>query len=113
MRSFGVDDYVRACADDDTFGAICGAFEEAARAAARGRGRRPDPAGGLPALVLARRPGLVIDGAVVLNGVPVLAKLARGRGEAACAGTPDGEPPCRVRAALAERAREEFLASLA
>ncbi|HEX4032831.1 MAG TPA: aspartate/glutamate racemase family protein [Solirubrobacteraceae bacterium] len=111
MRSFAVEDYVRACADDDTFGAICGAFEEAAAPLIEAGADVLIPAGGLPALVLARRAGLEIDGAVVLNGVPVLAKLA----EAAVRLGALGLPVASRRAAFAlpsERARDEFLSSL-
>jgi len=112
MRSFGVADYVRACDDEGAFAAVCGAFEEAAAPLVEDGADVLIPAGGLPALVLSRRQGLEIGGAVVLNGVPVLATLA----QAAARLTALGVPVASRRAAFAlpsERAREEFLASIA
>jgi Asp/Glu/hydantoin racemase len=112
MRSFGVADYVRACGDEDTFAAVSDAFEEAAAPLLEDGADVLIPAGGLPALVLARRPGLEIGGAIVLNGVPVLATLA----QAAVRLVALGLPVASRRAAFAlpsPRAREEFLASLA
>ena len=113
MRSFGVADYVRACGDEDTFAAVCDAFEEAAAPLIEDGADVLIPAGGLPALVLSRRPaGLQVGGAVVLDGVPVLATLAQAAVRLAALGL----PVASRRAAFAlpsERAREEFLASLA
>jgi Asp/Glu/hydantoin racemase len=112
MRAFGVADYVRACADEEAFGAICEAFERAAQPLLDAGVEVLIPAGGLPALVLSRRPGLEIGGAVVLNGVPVLAKHA----EAAVKLNALGLPEASRRAAFArpsERCLEEFMASLA
>jgi allantoin racemase len=112
MRSFGVADYVRACGDEDTFAAVCDAFEEAAAPLLEEGADVLIPAGGLPALVLSRRPGLEIGGAIVLNGVPVLATLAQAAVRLAALGL----PVASRRAAFAlpsQRAREEFLASLA
>ena len=112
MRGFGVADYVRACADDDAFAAICEAFEDAAEPLLEAGADVLIPAGGLPSLVLARRPGLEIGGAAVLDAVPVLAKFA----ETAVRLRALGLPAASRRGAFAlpsQRARDEFLASLA
>jgi allantoin racemase len=112
MRAFGVADYVRACEDEQLFAAICDEFERAAQPLLDAGVEVLIPAGGLPALVLSRRPGLTIGGAVVLNGVPILAKHA----EAAVKLKALGLPEASRRAAFArpsERCLEEFVASLA
>ena len=112
MRSFAVGDYARACGDETTFAAICAAFEAAAQPLLDAGAEVLIPAGGLPSLVLSRRPGLEIGGAAVLNAVPVLAKLT----EAAVKLVALGLPAASRRGAFAlpsARAREEFLASVA
>ena len=112
MRNFGVADYVRACGDEDTFAAVCRAFEDAAQPLLDDGADVLIPAGGLPALVLSRRPGLEIGGAVVLNAVPVLATMAQAAARLAALGLPVASR--RAQFALpSDRAREEFLASLA
>ena len=79
MTRLTVEDYVRACEDEDAFARVFEQFERAAVALLAAGAEVLIPAGGLPALVLSRRPGLEVDGAAVLNPVPVLAK----HGEAA------------------------------
>lgn len=111
MRAFGVADYARACVDDDAFERVLAEFERAAEPLLDAGADVLIPAGGLPALVLSRRPGLTVGGAVVLNGVPVLAKL----GEAAVRLRDLGVPEASRRSSFArpsEAATAEFLASL-
>jgi hypothetical protein len=70
------------------------------------------PAGGLPALVLSRRANLYVDGAAVLNALPVLAK----HGEAAVHLARLGLPVASRKGAFAapsERCVDEFLGALA
>lgn len=111
MRSFGVADYARACVDEDVFAQILAEFERAAEPLLDAGAEVLIPAGGLPALVLSRRAGLTVGGAVVLNGVPVLAKL----GEAAVRLQGLGVPEASRRRSFArpsDAAAAEFLASL-
>lgn len=111
MTRLAVEDYVRACADDDAFSLVFEQFERAAEPLLAAGAEVLIPAGGLPALVLSRRPGLAVEGAAVLNPVPVLAK----HGEAAVALRRLGLPVASRRGAFAlasEPCREEFLAAL-
>lgn len=111
MSQLAVEDYLRACADEDAFARVFEQFERAAQPLLAAGAEVLIPAGGLPALVLSRRPGLELDGAAVLNPVPVLAK----HGEAAVALRQLGLPVASRRGAFAlasESCRDEFLASL-
>lgn len=111
MRALAVADYVEACADDNAFARVYEEFERAAQPLLDRGAEVLIPAGGLPALVLSRRPGLSVAGAVVLNPVSVLAK----HGEAAVALARLGQPVASRRGAFAlpsARCREEFLAGL-
>jgi Asp/Glu/hydantoin racemase len=112
MGRLAVADYVQACADDDAFERVFEAFEKAARPLVEAGAEVLIPAGGLPALVLSRRPELTVGGAAVLNGVPVLAK----HGEAAVALKQLGLPTASRKGAFAlptPTAKEQFLAALA
>jgi hypothetical protein len=112
MRAFGVADYVRACTDDQALAEICDEFERAAQPLLDVGVDVLIPAGGLPAMALSRRPNLTIAGAMVLNGVPVLAKHA----EIAVKLKALGIAEASRRAAFArpsEQCLAEFLASLA
>jgi allantoin racemase len=112
MGTLTVGDYVRACADEGAFGRVLEQFTRAAEPLLAAGAEVLVPAGGLPALVLSRQAGLTVDGAAVLNGVPVLAKL----GEAAVQLADLGLPVASRRGAFAtpsERCREEFLAAFA
>jgi Asp/Glu/hydantoin racemase len=111
MTRLAVDDYVRACQDEDAFARVLEQFEAAARPLLAAGAELLIPAGGLPALVLSRRPGLEIEGAAVLNPVPVLAK----HGEAAVALAGLGLPVASRKGAFAlasPACRDEFLAAL-
>jgi Asp/Glu/hydantoin racemase len=112
MTALTVADYVEACADDQAFARVFEQFERASGPLLAAGAEVLIPAGGLPALVLSRRPGLEVDGAAVLNAVPVLAK----HGEAAVALACLGLPVASRKGAFAlasRRCREEFLAALA
>jgi allantoin racemase len=112
MTRLVVEDYVRACEEEDAFNRVFEQFERAAQPLLAAGAEVLIPAGGLPALVLSRRPGLEVDGAVVLNPVPVLAK----HGEAAVALGRLGLPIASRRSAFAlasQPCRDEFLAALA
>jgi Asp/Glu/hydantoin racemase len=112
MASLTVADYVKACEDDNAFERVLAQFKTATAALIDGGAEVLIPAGGLPALVLSRRPGLEIDGAVVLNPVPVLAK----HGEAAVQLKQLGLPTASRKGAFARPSDlcvEEFLAALA
>jgi allantoin racemase len=111
MGRLGVEDYVKACADEEAFGRVYEEFERAAQPLIAAGAEVLIPAGGLPALVLSRRAGLEVQGAIVLNGVPILAK----HGEAAVALARLGLPVASRKGAFAlpsERCREEFTAAL-
>lgn len=111
LTGLTVADYVNACSDDDAFARVLEQFERAAQPLLDVGAEALIPAGGLPALVLSRRPGLEVGGAAVLNPVPVLAKHT----EAAVALARLGQPVASRRGAFAlasERAREEFLGAL-
>jgi allantoin racemase len=111
MTGLAVDDYVRACEDEDAFSRVYEQFERVAEPLLAAGAEVLIPAGGLPAMVLSRRPGLEVDGAVVLNPVAVLAK----HGEAAVALSRLGLPIASRRGAFAlasEPCRDEFLAAL-
>jgi Asp/Glu/hydantoin racemase len=111
MTGLVVEDYVRACQDEDAFTKVYEQFEQAVQPLLAGGAEVLIPAGGLPALVLSRRPGLTVDGATVLNPVPVLAK----HGEAAVALGRLGLPIASrkgVFALASEPCRDEFLAAL-
>jgi allantoin racemase len=111
MTGLVVEDYVRACQDEDAFARVFEQFQNAAEPLLAGGAEVLIPAGGLPALVLSRRPGLTVDGAAVLNPVPVLAK----HGEAAVALGRLGLPIASRKGAFAlasEPCRDEFLAAL-
>jgi Asp/Glu/hydantoin racemase len=112
MAKLAVADYVQACADDDAFDRVREEFEHAAEPLIQTGAEILIPAGGLPALVLSRRPGLTIDDAAVLNPVPVLAK----HGEAAVALKQLGLPSASRKGAFAlpsARCKEQFEAALA
>jgi Asp/Glu/hydantoin racemase len=112
MGRLAVADYVQACADDDAFDRVFHAFERAARPLVDAQAEVLIPAGGLPAMVLSRRPDLTVDQAAVLNPVPVLAK----HGEAAVALARLNVPVASRKGAFAlptAKAKEQFLAALA
>ena len=107
-----VADYVEACAEDQAFARVVEQFERASHPLLAAGAEVLIPAGGLPSLVLSRRRGLEVEGAAVLNAVPVLAK----HGEAAVALARVGLPVASRKGAFAlasERCRQEFLAALA
>ena len=111
MTGLVVEDYVSACEDEIAFAKVFEQFESAVQPLIAAGAEVLIPAGGLPALVLSRRPGLTVDGAAVLNPVPVLAK----HGEAAVALERLGLPIASRRGAFAlasEPCRDEFLAAL-
>jgi Asp/Glu/hydantoin racemase len=111
MSGLAVEDYVSACQDEDAFARVFEQFQKAAQPLMNGGAEVLIPAGGLPALVLSRRPGLTVDGAAVLNPVPVLAK----HGEAAVALARLGLPIASRKGAFAlasQPCRDEFLAAL-
>jgi Asp/Glu/hydantoin racemase len=111
MTHLAVEDYVRACRDEDAFARVLEQFEQAAQPLLAAGAEVLIPAGGLPALVLSRRPGLEVGGAAILNPVPVLAK----HGEAAVALSRLGLPVASRRGAFAlasKPCRDEFLAAL-
>jgi Asp/Glu/hydantoin racemase len=111
MTHLAVDDYVRACADEQAFTRVLEQFERAAQPLLAAGAEVLIPAGGLPALVLSRQPGVEVDGAAILNPVPVLAK----HGEAAVALGRLGLPVASRRGAFAlasQPCRDEFLAAL-
>lgn len=112
MDAMEVSDYVSACRDEQSLAFVLEQFERAAAPLLAAGADVLIPAGGLPALVLSRRSGLTVDGAVVLNPVPVLAK----HGEAAIALARLGLPMASRRGAFAapsQRCLEQFLAALA
>jgi Asp/Glu/hydantoin racemase len=112
MRGADVAEYVRACAEDDAFERVVAEFHRAARPLLDAGAEVLIPAGGLPSLVLSRRPGLTIDGAAILNGTLVLAK----HGEAAVKLRALGQPVVSRRSSFALPSRvciDEFLDSLA
>jgi allantoin racemase len=111
MTRLAVEDYVRACEEEEAFTRVFEQFERATQPLLAAGAEVLIPAGGLPALVLSRRPGLAVDGAAVLNPVPVLAK----HGEAAVALGRLGLPIASRKGAFAlasEPCRDEFLAGL-
>jgi Asp/Glu/hydantoin racemase len=111
MTGLVVEDYVRACQEEDAFTKVYEQFEQAVQPLLAAGAEVLIPAGGLPALVLSRRLGLTADGATVLNPVPVLAK----HGEAAVALSRLGLPIASRKGAFAlasEPCRDEFLAAL-
>ena len=111
MTGLVVEDYVQACQDEAAFARVFEQFDHAAQPLLAAGAEVLIPAGGLPALVLSRRPGLTVDGAAVLNPVPVLAK----HGEAAVALGRLGLPIASRKGAFAlasEPCRDEFLAAL-
>ena len=110
MTRLAVEDYVRACEDEDAFGRVLEQFERAAEPLRAAGAEVLIPAGGLPALVLSRRSGLEVDGAAVLNPVPVLAK----HGQAAVALGRLGLPIASRKGAFAlasKPCRDQFLAA--
>jgi Asp/Glu/hydantoin racemase len=112
MEKLEVADYVAACGEDEAFNKVLAAFEHAARPLVEAGAEVLIPAGGLPALVLSQRAGVEVGRAVVLNGVPVLAK----HGEAAIALKQLGLPTASRKGAFAlpsQRCKEQFLAALA
>jgi allantoin racemase len=112
LTGLTVDDYARACADEDAFAKVLEQFTQAAQPLLDNGAEVLIPAGGLPALVLSREAGLTIDGAVILNGVPVLAKHA----EAAVQLQSLGIPTASRRSTFAlpsHECREEFTSALA
>ncbi len=112
MAKLGVADYVNACADEQTFAHVVEQFQRAAQPLLECGAEVLIPAGGLPALVLSRRPGLEVDGAAVLNPVAVLAK----HGEAAVQLAQLGSPSASRKGAFAkpsDRCVAEFLGAVA
>ncbi len=112
LTGLTVADYARACADDSAFAQVLGKFTQAAQPLLDAGAEVLIPAGGLPALVLSRNPGQTIDDAVILNGVPVLAKHA----EAAVQLSKLGLPTASRRSTFAlpsDPCREEFTSALA
>jgi Asp/Glu/hydantoin racemase len=108
MARLTVADYVQACGDEQTFARVVEQFERAARPLLDLGAEILIPAGGLPALVLARRQGLEVGGAAVLNPVAVLAK----HGEAAVQLVQLGLPAASRKGAFARpsgRCLKEFL----
>lgn len=111
MGALGVSDYVAACADEQAFARVIEEFERAAAPLLGDGAEILIPAGGLPALVLSRRRVVTVDGAAILNAVPVLAR----HGAAAVQLAGQGLPVASRRGAFAlasERARRQFLDSL-
>jgi Asp/Glu/hydantoin racemase len=111
MTRLTVEDYVQACENEDAFARVLEQFERAALPLLAAGAEVLIPAGGLPALVLSRRPGLEVAGAAVLNAVPVLAK----HGEAAVALGRRGLPIASRKGAFAlasQPCRAEFLAAV-
>jgi len=111
MTGLVVEDYVQACQDEEAFARVFEQFQTVAQPLIAAGAEVLIPAGGLPALVLSRRPGLTVDGAAVLNPVPVLAK----HGEAAVALRGLGLPIASRKGAFALASgpcRDEFLAAL-
>ena len=70
------------------------------------------PAGGLPALVLSRDPGRTINEAIILNGVPVLAKHAEAAVELKRLGLPTASRRSTF-ALPSTECRDEFTKALA
>lgn len=111
MSGLAVEDYVQACQDEDAFARVYEQFERVSQPLIAAGAEVLIPAGGLPALVLSRRPELTVDGAAVLNPVPVLAK----HGEAAVELHRLGLPIASRKGAFAlasQPCRDEFLAAL-
>jgi Asp/Glu/hydantoin racemase len=111
LTGLAVADYVAACSEENAFARVLEQFDRAARPLLDQGAEVLIPAGGLPALVLSRHPGLDVGGATVLNPVQVLAKHT----EAAVALARLGQPVASRRGAFAlpsERTREEFLGAL-
>ncbi|MGH2874343.1 MAG: aspartate/glutamate racemase family protein [Solirubrobacteraceae bacterium] len=111
MEALAVQDYVRACSQESAFDRVLGAFKRSAEPLLAAGAEVLIPAGGLPALVLSRHVGLEVDGAPVLNAVPVLAK----HGEAAVGLAQLGQPIASRRGAFtlaSERCVSEFVAAL-
>ena len=112
MGRLTVPDYVKACSDAQAFERVYEQFRNAAQPLVEAGAEVLIPAGGLPALVLSKRKHLEIDDAVILNGVPVLAKHA----EAAIHLASHGLPTASRRSTFAlptDRARTEFTSALA
>lgn len=112
MGALSVTDYVAACAEEEAFARVVREFERASAPLTADGAEVLIPAGGLPALVLSRRPGLEIRGAAILNAVPVLAR----HGAAAVELARQGLPVASRRGAFAlpsVRALQQFLESLA
>jgi Asp/Glu/hydantoin racemase len=111
MTGLAVEDYVAACQEEDAFARVYEQFERVSQPLIAAGAEVLIPAGGLPALVLSRRPGLTVDGATVLNPVPVLAK----HGEAAVELGRLGLPVASRKGAFAlasTACRDVFLAAL-
>jgi Asp/Glu/hydantoin racemase len=68
--------FMRAFTDEAAYRAARDEFVEAVRPLVAAGAEVIIPAGGLPMLLLARERGLVVDGAPVLCGIPVVAKAA-------------------------------------
>ena len=111
LTGLTVEDYARACGDDEAFTNVLEKFTQAAQPLLDAGAEVLIPAGGLPALVLSRNRGLTIEDAVILNGVPVLAKHA----EAAVQLQQLGLPTASRRSTFAlpsPECREEFTSAL-
>lgn len=71
-----VHSYVRAFDDDGAYGALKAAFVQQAQRLVDDGADVIIPAGGLPMLLLGRERALTVDGALVLDGIAVVAALA-------------------------------------
>jgi allantoin racemase len=112
LTGLTVADYATACADDEAFAKVLEQFTQAAKPLLDAGAEVLIPAGGLPALVLSRKPDLEIEGAIILNGVPVLAKHAEAAVELARMGLPTASRRSTFALASAE-CRQEFTSALA
>jgi allantoin racemase len=112
LTGLAVTDYVKACADDSAFARVYEAFKTVAQPLTQAGAEVLIPAGGLPALVLSREPGLDVDGAVILNPVPVLAKHAEAAVQLAQLGLPTASRRSTF-ALPSSECRDEFTSALA
>ncbi len=111
LTGLAVADYVKACADDNAFGRVYEAFKTVAQPLTQAGAEVLIPAGGLPALVLSGKPDLDVDGAVILNPVPVLAKHAEAAVHLARLGLPTASRRSTF-ALPSHECREEFTSAL-
>src|SRR5262245_30904747 len=78
VRAIHVDlaGFMRAFTDDASYARVCADFVEQVRPLVAAGAEVIIPAGGLPMLLFARERPFIIDGALVLNGISVVAKAA-------------------------------------